>query len=61
MSKEKFKVYPGEFLCQECKETVKTSRLWLDTANITWMCSQKHISRVAFIKTKKDYEREERE
>lgn len=57
MSKEKFKVYPGEFTCQECKEIVRSARLWLDTANVTWMCTQKHVSRVPLIITKKDYER----
>lgn len=57
MSKEKFKVFSGEFLCQDCKETVTSIRLWLDTANLTWMCSKKHISSVPLVITKKDYER----
>jgi hypothetical protein len=53
-----FIVFKGKFICHECKEEVFSLRLWKDTANITWICSQKHISRVPLIKTKKDYERE---
>lgn len=58
MSNEKFKVFPGDFICQTCKEEVKSLRLWKETATLTWMCSQKHISKVPIILTKKDYERE---
>lgn len=60
MSNEKFRIFSGEFVCQVCKEEVKSLRLWLETANLTWMCTQKHISRVPLILTKKDYEREKR-
>jgi hypothetical protein len=58
MSKEKFKVFNGAFPCHTCKEEVSNVRLWLDTANLTWMCSQKHLTKVPLILTKKDYERE---
>lgn len=58
---EKFKTYEGKFVCHECKEQVLSLRLWLDTATLSWICSKKHISRVPLIKTKKDYERKERE
>lgn len=54
---EKFKIFPGKFVCQKCNEEVKSLRLWLDSADLTWMCSQKHISKVALIITRKDYER----
>ena len=57
MANDKFKVFSGEFHCQSCKEVVNSLRLWLETADLTWMCSQKHISRVPLIVTKKDYER----
>lgn len=57
MHNDKFRVFNGQFNCQECKEEVKTLRLWLETADVTWMCTQKHISRVQLIITKKDYER----
>ena len=55
---EKFKVYPSKSLCQKCEEPVSSIRLWLETADVTWMCSKKHISKVSIIRTKKDYERE---
>jgi hypothetical protein len=57
MSNDKFKVFSGEFPCHTCKEEVLSLRLWLDTANLTWMCSKKHITKVPLILTKKDYER----
>ena len=58
---EKFKIFEGQWICHTCKEIVPTLRLWLETADLTWMCSKKHLSKVSLIKTKKDYEREERE
>jgi hypothetical protein len=58
---EKFKVFPGKFPCKKCNEEVTSLRLWLDSADLTWMCSLKHLSRVALVKTKRDYEREVRE
>jgi hypothetical protein len=58
MHNDKFKVFSGEFICKVCKEKVNSLRLWTETANVTWMCSKKHISRVPLIITKKDYERE---
>jgi hypothetical protein len=57
MSNEKFRVFNGSFICQTCKEEVKSLRLWLENADLTWMCTNKHISRVPLIITKKDYER----
>jgi hypothetical protein len=57
MPSDKFKVFNGTFICQVCKEEVNSLRLWLETANLTWMCSKKHISKVPLIITKKDYER----
>lgn len=58
---DKFKIFPGKFPCKKCNEEVTSLRLWLDSADLTWMCSAKHISRVSLVKTKKDYERENRE
>jgi uncharacterized protein YjaG (DUF416 family) len=64
MSDRPFSVYSGKFNCQKCNELVHKARLWKDTADVTWQCSKKHISKVCLLpkkKTKKDYEREERE
>lgn len=57
MHNDKFKTFSGQFICQKCKEEVNSVRLWSETANLTWMCSKKHISKVPLILTKKDYER----
>ena len=57
MSSDKFRTFEGTFPCHTCKEDALSVRLWLDTANLTWMCSQKHITRVPLIVTKRDYER----
>jgi len=56
-----YSVYNGTFICHECKAEVKSLRLYAETKTATWMCSEKHISKVSFsTKRKRDYEREER-
>jgi hypothetical protein len=50
---EKFKVFAGKFPCKKCNEEVTSLRLWLDSADLTWMCTQKHISKVALVPIKK--------
>jgi hypothetical protein len=57
----KYSIYSGEFLCHTCKEVVKSLRLYPETYEVSWMCSQKHLTSVIIYrkKTKKDYEREE--
>ena len=59
----KYSVYNGKFPCHTCKEVVNSLRMYAETKEVTWMCSQKHISSVFLIskKNKKDYEREIRE
>ena len=61
MAEPRFSTYVGKFPCHTCKEEVTSIRLWKETLELTWMCSQKHLSKVGIIKTKKDYEREKRE
>ena len=52
----KYNIYSGVFICQTCKEEVKTIRSYPELKKATWMCSQKHVSEVSFAKkTKKDY------
>lgn len=61
MSKS-YSVYEGIFPCHTCKEEVKSLRLWHETLDVTWQCSNKHLSKASFkTKRKKDYERENRE
>jgi len=46
----RYTVYQGEFLCQVCKEKVKQIRVYPDTGDATWMCFNKHISKVQLYK-----------
>lgn len=59
----KYNIYPGKFICHTCKAEVKSLRSYPSTKELTWMCPEKHISRVDLNtkKSRKDYEREERE
>jgi hypothetical protein len=56
----RYTVYPGKFLCHECKKEVFSIRFYGETKEATWMCSEKHLSSVKLYakKTKRDYERE---
>jgi len=61
MAEEKFLPVPGKFICQKCKQGVTAARFWYDSADVTWMCQSKHISRVELLakkKKKKDFENE---
>lgn len=59
MSKN-FLVFGGSFHCQKCNEEVKTMRLWDNTLDLTWQCSNKHISRVNIAKKRRVFnDREE--
>jgi hypothetical protein len=57
----KYNVYAGKFKCQVCNQEVTSLRSYPEAKELTWMCSEKHMSRVSLNtkKTKKDYEREE--
>jgi hypothetical protein len=59
----KYNIYTGKFVCHTCKAEVKTLRSYPSTKELTWMCPEKHISvvKLSTKKSKKDYEREERE
>lgn len=60
----KYSITHGEFPCHTCKEVVNSLRFYKETKELTWMCSQKHLTIVSLNvkkKKKKDYEREIRE
>jgi hypothetical protein len=59
----KYDIYHGTFLCHKCKTAVSTMRFYAETKELTWMCPDKHMSTVSLKikKSKKDYERKERE
>lgn len=57
----KYSVYPGQFKCQVCGADVNSLRSYPENKELTWMCADKHMSKVDLNtkKTKRDYEREE--
>jgi uncharacterized protein YjaG (DUF416 family) len=44
----KFSSYRGKFVCQKCKKEVLEARLYQETLDLTWMCEDKHLSKVNF-------------
>ena len=42
----KFSVYKGIFLCQKCNKKVIEARMYHETLDFTWMCEEKHLSKV---------------
>lgn len=59
----RYVVHNGQFPCHTCKVVVKSLRHYIDDKTLTWMCPDKHLSTVSLDtkKTKKDYERKNRE
>jgi hypothetical protein len=53
----KYSVYPGKFKCQECGKDVMSLRSYSESKELTWMCSEKHLSKInlSLKKKKKDY------
>jgi hypothetical protein len=57
---DKYTVYHGKFLCHKCKAEVTSLRLYPETKIMTWMCKEKHLSKVSLGKRKKsDFDGEE--
>jgi hypothetical protein len=55
-----YTVYHGKFICHECKTEVTSLRLYAETKEMTWMCKDKHLSKVSLAKRKKkDFDGEE--
>jgi hypothetical protein len=55
-----YTIYEGKFVCHTCKIEVKTLRLYAETKEMTWMCKDKHLSKVNLGKRKKsDFDGEE--
>jgi hypothetical protein len=36
-----FSIYSGKWPCKTCHEVVLTLRLWPESGDVTWMCSNK--------------------
>jgi hypothetical protein len=43
----KYSIYSGTFICQSCKLEVHQARFYTKTYDLTWMCNDKHLSRVS--------------
>jgi hypothetical protein len=56
----RYNIYHGSFACHTCKVEVKTVRSYPEEKELTWMCPDKHVSKVNLStkKKKEDYERE---
>lgn len=54
----KYSIFPGKFKCQECGTDVTSLRSYPEEKELTWMCVNKHVSKVSLKtrKNKKDYE-----
>jgi len=56
----KYTVYHGQFACHTCKIEVTSLRLYPETKEMTWVCKDKHLSKVNLGRRKKaDFDREE--
>ena len=44
----KFSIYKGIFVCQKCKKEVSEARMYYETLDFTWMCEDRHLSKVNF-------------
>lgn len=56
----RYEIFYGQFPCHTCREVVSSLRSYPEVKELTWVCSQKHLTKVSLRtkKTKKDYERE---
>ena len=58
MSNKNYSIITGKFSCKTCSKEVLSARFWNATGEVTWMCSDKHLSKVGLIpqkKKKKDF------
>lgn len=42
----KYSKYFGKFICHQCKAEVGEARFYRKTYDLTWMCNDKHLSKV---------------
>ena len=47
---DKYTTYKGKFLCKTCSKEVFTIRIYTLTGVGSWMCSDKHLSKVQVYK-----------
>lgn len=46
----RYSVYLGKFLCQKCKSEVAEARFYTHSYDLTWMCLDKHLSKINLYK-----------
>lgn len=56
---DRYTVYPGSFVCHTCKSITHSMRHYFLTKEITWVCKEKHMSKVSLEtrKSRRDYDR----
>lgn len=56
---DKYDVYKGSFNCHTCKVEVRSVRWYWSLKQLTWLCSEGHMSKVNLVtkRNKKSYER----
>jgi hypothetical protein len=55
-----FTVYQGQWVCHTCKTIVPTLRCYADEKMLSWMCKDKHLTKVYLgRRKKKDFDGEE--
>ncbi|MEY3311894.1 MAG: hypothetical protein RL348_1237 [Bacteroidota bacterium] len=42
----RYSKYNGQFFCQKCSQVVNEARFYRSSFDLTWMCSDKHLSKV---------------
>lgn len=55
----RYTVYQGSFICHSCKAIVPNMRYYPASKQMTWLCSNNHMTKVSLQtrKTKRDYDR----
>lgn len=53
MADKDFLVFSGIFYCKKCSEEVLSMRFWPASGDTTWMCSNKHLSKVMLVPQKR--------
>lgn len=53
MANNNYIIFNGKLTCKKCHEEVSSFRFWPESGDTTWMCSQKHVSKVELVPKKK--------
>jgi hypothetical protein len=43
----RYSEYSGQFYCHTCKAVAEESRFYYSSSDLTWMCVNKHLSKVS--------------